>query len=177
MKRIPVFKVEGKGWWKKDMEVLRKGARAREDAYFLPCPYCHKTTCSQSPVKPGVRDTDEGTRIIAARFAPPIHGPARVVLTSCEEAAFAALKVRLGYTKTEEKVRVEKQEPAPKPILPARQTAKRILAACSRRKGRTTQRLCDMAGIDATEGVQRVLAFLADNGTIVQVMGNRWVLA
>ncbi len=147
-----------------------------EDRYFLPCPYCKLTTCTESPVRPGARETEEGMRVIAARFAPPIYGPARVILTPCQEAAFLDLKKKLGYVSQEKAARIDKEPPAPKPILNARQTAEKILEVCSPKKGRTIDRLCELAGIDVTEIVSKVLAYLADNGKIHQVLGNRWIL-
>lgn len=184
MTRIPVYQLEGKEWWRKSMSTLRKQARgpeqlplivqSMEDKYFLPCPYCKLTTCSQSPVKPGTKDTEEGASVVYARFAPPIYGPARVILTPCEEAAYLALKARLGYASQEKPVPVVREQP--KPVLSARETAEKILAVCLEKKGRTIDRLCEVAGIDVSDVVHRVLEFLSEHGKIVQVMGNRWIL-
>ncbi len=194
MKRVPVYRIEGKGWWQKPMRELRKKARAGEgpvqlelgdnvfrilpekakESLYLPCKYCQSDKCKIAELRPGM--VDHSFAFPWTRRNPPATS-ARIELTPCEQQELKATYAALGIRTQAEAAKKAEPEPEKlKPVLTARQTAERILAACSTKKGRTVQRLCELAGVDPSDLVDRVLDFLSDSGKIAKVLGSRWIL-
>lgn len=183
MKHLPVYRIEGKGWWKQDMKSLRRRARetdapeqlslVQHENPYLPCKYCNSDKCKIAPLKPGMSDPAYPFPWTRAN---PQSSTAQIHLTSCEEAELKEVYASLGVHVPEERAVTVKEPPQPKPVFSARQTAEKILAVCHARRARTVERLCELAGIDVTDVVERVLDFLAEHGKILCVMKNKWVL-
>jgi hypothetical protein len=147
------------------------------ESLYLPCKYCGSADCKIAPLKPGKHDESypfPWTR----RDAP--QESCRVELTECEKKEYADHLAKLGFTTALEKKEAAKakEEPKLKPVLNARQIAERFLEALSTAtKGRTVEKLCELAGIDPSETCDQVLQFLRKHGKVRNVLGDRWIMA